>query len=134
MSDLFKLTFIPMFDNKENISKYKVNVEYFNKSIVGARFDMRNDKKLGYTVYFTKDSIDVIDTYLEAYDGESYAIKSLLGNNYLIEKKCLQTYIDSIEHIKPQLEKFCMEKQKEEDCEKKVFKEWQQKKPIEYSF
>lgn len=134
MSNLFKLTFTPMIDNKENINKYKVNVEYFNKSIIGARFDMRNDKKVGIIVFFVNDFIDVVNHYREGYCLESYTVKSLLDDNYVIEKKDIQSYVDSIECVKPQLEKLCAEKQKEEELRQEAWNDWLQEKPIEFTF
>ena len=95
---------------------------------------MRNDKGLGEVIFFTKDFIDVTSTYLEGYGGESLSIKSVPNNDCLIEERCIKSYIESIEKVKPQLEKICLEKQKSEDCMEKAYEEWQQKKPIEYSF
>ena len=134
MSDLFKLTFTPIVGSKESINKYRVDVEYFDKSIALTKFDMRNEKKLGFVVYFTNYSIEVTKYYLEGYNGESYTVKSLLDDNYLIEKKNIQLYIDSIEYIKPQLEKLCMEKQKEEELRQEAWNDWLQEKPIEFTF
>lgn len=134
MNDLFKLTFTPSVNGYESINKYRVKVEYFNKHVIGARFDLRNDKGLGEVIFFTKDFIDVTSTYLEGYGGESLSIKSVPNNDCLIEERCIKSYIESIEKVKPQLEKICLEKQKSEDCREKAYKEWQQKKPIEYSF
>lgn len=134
MNDLFKLTFTPSVNGYESINKYRVKVEYFNKHVIGARFDLRNDKGLGEVIFFTKDFIDVTNTYLEGYGGESLSIKSVPNNDCLIEERCIKSYIESIEKVKPQLEKICLEKQKSEDCMEKAYEEWQQKKPIEYSF
>lgn len=134
MNDLFKLTFTPSVNGYESINKYRVKVEYFNKHVIGARFDLRNDKGLGEVIFFTKDFIDVTSTYLEGYGGESLSIKSVPNNDCLIEERCIKSYIESIEKVKPQLEKICLEKQKSEDCMEKAYEEWQQKKPIEYSF
>lgn len=134
MNDLFKLTFTPSVNGYESINKYRVKVEYFNKHVIGARFDLRNDKGLGEVIFFTKDFIDVTSTYLEGYGGESLSIKSVPNNDCLIEERCIKSYIESIEKVKPQLEKICLEKQKSEDCMEKAYKEWQQKKSIEYSF
>lgn len=134
MNDLFKLTFTPSVNGYESINKYRVKVEYFNKHVIGARFDLRNDKGLGEVIFFTKDFIDVTSTYLEGYGGESLSIKSVPNNDCLIEERCIKSYIESIEKVKPQLEKICLEKQKSEDCMEKAYEEWQQKKSIEYSF
>ena len=134
MNDLFKLTFTPSVNGYESINKYRVKVEYFNKHVIGARFDLRNDKGLGEVIFFTKDFIEVTSTYLEGYGGESLSIKSVPNNDCLIEERCIKSYIESIEKVKPQLEKLCLEKQKSEDCREKAYEEWQQKKPIEYSF
>ena len=134
MNDLFKLTFTPIVGSKESINKYRVDVEYFDKSIALTKFYMRNEKKLGFVVYFTNYSIEVTKYYLEGYNGESYTAKSLLDDNYLIEKKNIQSYIDSIEYIKPQLEKLCMEKQKEEELRQEAWNDWLQEKPIEFTF
>ena len=134
MSKLFKLTFTPLVDDINQINKYKVSVEYFNKHVIGARFDMRNNKGLGDIIFFIKDFIDVTSYYLEGYDGETFTSESVPSKDCLIEERCIKPYIESIEKIKPQLEKLCLEKQKSEDCRKKAYEEWQQKKPIEYSF
>lgn len=134
MSELFKLTFTPLVDSIDTINKYKVNVEYFNKHVIGARFDLRNDKGLGDIIFFIKDFIDVTSYYLEGYGGETFTSESVPNKDYVIEERYIKSYVDSIEKVKPQLEKLCLEKQKSEDCRKKAYKEWQQKKPIEYSF
>lgn len=134
MNDLFKLTFTPIANGFDTINKYRVKVEYFNKHIVGARFDTKNDKGLGDVIFFTKDFIEVTSTYLEGYGGESLSIESVPNKDYLIEERYIKSYVESIEKVKPQLEKLCLEKQKSEDCKKKAFENWQQKKPIEYSF
>lgn len=134
MNDLFKLTFAPMFDNKENINKYKVNVEYFNKNIIGLKFDMRNDKKLGFVVSFTNYSIDVTKYYLEGYGGESFTSITLPYKSSFIELRYIQSYIDSIESIMPQVEKLCMEKQKEEELKQEAWDDWLKEKPIDVTF
>ena len=134
MNDLFKLTFTPSVNGYESINKYRVKVEYFNKHVIGARFDLRNDKGLGEVIFFIKDFIDVTRYYLEGYGGETFTSKSVPNKDCLIEERCIKPYIESIEKVKPQLEKLCLEKQKSEDCREKAYKEWQQKKPIEYSF
>lgn len=134
MDKLFKLTFTPLVDDIGSINKYKVSVEYFNKHIVGTRFDMRNDKGLGYVIFFIKDFIDVTYYYLEGYGGETFTSESVPNKDCVIEERYIKSYVDSIRKVKPQLEKICLEKQKSEDCRKKAFEEWQQKKPIEYSF
>ena len=134
MSELFKLTFTPLVDSIDTINKYKVNVEYFNKHVIGARFDLRNDKGLGDIIFFIKDFIDVTSYYLEGYGGETFTSESVPNDDCVIEERYIKSYIDSIEKVKPQLEKYCLEKQKNEDCRKKAFENWQQKKPIEYSF
>ena len=134
MSKLFKLTFTPLVDDINQINKYKVSVEYFNKHVIGARFDLRNDKGLGDIIFFIKDFIDVTSYYLEGYGGETFTSESAPNKDYVIEERYIKSYVDSIEKVKPQLEKLCLEKQKSEDCRKKAFENWQQKKPIEYSF
>lgn len=134
MSELFKLTFTPLVDDIDSINKYKVSVEYFNKHVIGARFDLRNDKGLGDIIFFIKDFIDVTSYYLEGYGGETFTSKSVPNKDFVIEERYIKSYVDSIEKVKPQLEKYCLEKQKSEDCRKKAFENWQQKKPIEYSF
>ena len=134
MNDLFKLTFTPSVNGYESINKYRVKVEYFNKHVIGARFDLRNDKGLGEVIFFIKDFIDVTRYYLEGYGGEIFTSKSVPNKDCLIEERCIKPYIESIEKVKPQLEKLCLEKQKSEDCREKAYEEWQQKKPIEYSF
>lgn len=134
MNDLFKLTFTPIVNGLESINKYKVNVEYFNKHVIGARFDLRNDKGLGEVIFFIKDFIDVTRYYLEGYGGETFTSKSVPNKDCLIEERCIKSYVETIEKVKPELEKLCLEKQKSEDCRKKAYEEWQQKKPIEYSF
>lgn len=134
MNDLFKLTFTPSVNGYESINKYRVKVEYFNKHVIGARFDLRNDKGLGEVIFFIKDFIDVTRYYLEGYGGETFTSKSVPNKDCLIEERCIKPYIESIEKVKPQLEKLCLEKQKSEDCREKAYEEWQQKKPIEYSF
>ena len=40
MNDLLKLKFTPLVDSGDNIGTYKIDVEYFNKYIVGSRLDM----------------------------------------------------------------------------------------------
>ena len=134
MSDLFKLTFTPVIGSKDSINRYRVDVEYFDKSIALTKFDMRNEKKLGFVVYFTNYSIEVTKYYREGYNGESYTVESLLYKNYLIEKRDIQSYIDSIECIKPQLEKLCAEKQKAEELRQEAWNDWLQEKPIEVTF
>lgn len=134
MSELFKLTFTPLVDDIDSINKYKVSVEYLNNHVVGARFDLRNDKGLGEVIFFIKDFIDVTRYYLEWYGGETFTSESVPNNDCVIEERYIKSYIESIEKVKPQLEKLCLEKQKSEDCRKKAYEEWQQKKPIEYSF
>lgn len=134
MSELFKLTFTPLVDDIDSINKYKVSVEYLNNHVVGARFDLRNDKGLGEVIFFIKDFIDVTRYYLEGYGGETFTSESVPNNDCVIEERYIKSYIESIEKVKPQLEKLCLEKQKSEDCRKKAYEEWQQKKPIEYSF
>ena len=139
MNDLFKLTFTPIVNGYESINKYKVRVEYFNKHVIGARFDLRNDKGLGDIIFFIKDFIDVTSYYLEGYGGETFTSESVPNKDYLIEdyvieERYIKSYVDSIEKVKPQLEKYCLEKQKSEDCREKAYENWQQKKPIEYSF
>lgn len=134
MNDLFKLTFTPSVNGYESINKYRVKVEYFNKHVIGARFDLRNDKGLGEVIFFIKDFIDVTRYYLEGYGGETFTSKSVPNKDCLIEERCIKPYIESIEKVKPQLEKLCLEKQKSEDCREKAYEEWEQEKPIEYSF
>lgn len=134
MNKLFKLTFTPLVYSINTINKYKVNVEYFNKHVVGAKFNTKNDKGLGDVIFFTKDFIEVTSTYREGYGGESLSIKSVPDDNCLIEERCIKSYIESINKVKPQLEELCLEKQKSEDCQKKAYKEWQQKKPMEFTF
>lgn len=134
MSKLFKLTFTPLVDDIDSINQYKVNVEYFNKHVIGARFDTRNDKGLGDVIFFTREFIEITTFYREGYGGESLSTISIPNDNYMIEERYIKSYVDSLERIKPQLEKHCLEKQKSEDCRKKAYEEWQQKKPIEYSF
>lgn len=134
MSKLFKLTFTPLVDDINRINQYKVNVEYFNKHVIGARFDMRNDKGLGDVIFFTMELIEVTTFYLEGYGGESLSTMSVPNDNYVIGERYIKSYVESLEKIKPQLEKHCIEKQKEEDCVIKAYEEWKQKKPIEYSF
>lgn len=134
MSELFKLTFTPLVDSIDTINKYKVSVEYFNKHVIGTRFNMTNNEGLGEVVFFTKDFIEVSIYYLKGCSGETFPSKSVLNDCFAIEERHIQSYVDIIEKVKPQLEERCLEKQKKEDCEKKAFKEWQQKKPIEYSF
>lgn len=134
MSNLFKLTFTPLFDGTNNINKYKVSVEYFDKNLISTVFDMRNSKKLGFVVYFRKHSIDVINNYLEGNNEESFVSKSALDDNCIIEQRCIQSYVDSIEHIKPQIEAFCSKKRREDELTKKAWDNWLQEKPIEYSF
>lgn len=134
MSKLFKLTFTPLVDDINQINKYKVSVEYFNKHVIGAKFDMRDNRGLGFVVFFIKDFINVTSYYLEGYGGETFTSESVPNKDYLIEERYIKSYVESIEKVKPQLEKLCLEKQKSEDCKKKAFENWQQKKPIEYSF
>lgn len=134
MNSLFKLTFTPLVDDIDSINKYKVSVEYFNKHVVGAKFDMRDNRGLGFVVFFIKDFINVTSYYLEGYGGETFTSESVPNKDYLIEERYIKSYVESIEKVKPQLEKLCLEKQKSEDCKKKAFENWQQKKPIEYSF
>lgn len=134
MSKLFKLTFTPLVNDIDSINKYKVKVEYFNKHVVGARFDMRNDKGLGDVIFFTKDFIEVGSHHRIGYCGETYKVESVPNSDCLIEERYIKSYIESIEKVKPQLEKLCLEKQKSEDCKKKAYENWKQKKPIEYSF
>lgn len=134
MNSLFKLTFTPLVDDIDSINKYKVSVEYFNKHVVGARFDLKNNKGLGDVIFFTKDFIDITSTHLVGYGGESLSIESVPDDNCVIEERYIKSYVDSIGKVKPQLEKICLEKQKSEDCRKKAYEEWKQKKPIEYSF
>lgn len=134
MSKLFKLTFTPLVDDINQINKYKVNVEYFNKHVIGAKFDMRDNRGLGFVVFFRGDFIEVDSHHRIGYGGETYSFTSVPSGNCVIEERYIKSYIDSIEKVKPQLEKYCLEKQKSEDCRKKAFENWQQKKPIEYSF
>lgn len=134
MSELFKLTFTPLVDDIDSINKYKVSVEYFNKHVIGARFDLRNDKGLGDIIFFIKDFIDVTSYCLEGYGGETFTSESVPNDDCVIEERYIKSYVDSIEKVKPQLEKYCLEKQKSEDCKRKAYENWQQKKPIEYSF
>lgn len=134
MSELFKLTFTPLVDSIDTINKYKVKVEYFNKHVIGTKFDTRNDKGLGDVIFFTKDFIEVTSTHRVGYCGESLSIVSVPDDNCLIEKRYIKSYVDSINKVKPQLEELCLEKQKSEDCKKKAYEEWKQEEPIEYSF
>ena len=134
MSDLFKLTFTPIVNGYENMDKYKVKVEYFNNNIIGSKFDMRDKDGLGAVVFFINDFIDVTEYYLEGYCGETRTSRSLLDNDFIIKWSHIDGYIEAINKVKPQLEELCMEKQKEEECRKKLWDAWLQKKPIEYSF
>ena len=134
MSKLFKLTFTPLVDDINQINKYKVSVEYFNKHAIGARFDMRNNNGLGFIVFFTKDFIEVDSHHRIGYCGETFETESVPNKDCLIEERYIKSYVESIEKVKPQLEKLCLEKQKSEDCKKKAFENWQQKKPIEFTF
>lgn len=134
MNNLFKLTFTPIVNGYESINKYRVKVEYFNKHVIGARFDLRNDKGLGEVIFFIKDFIDVTSYYLEGYGGETFTSKSVPNKDYVIEERYIKSYVDSIEKVKPQLEKHCIEEQKKEDCLETAYEEWEQEKPIEYSF
>lgn len=134
MNNLFKLTFTPLVDDVDSINKYKVNVKYFNKHVIGAKFDMRDNRGLGFVVFFRKDFIEVDSHHRIGYGGETYAFDSEPNGNCVIEERYIKSYVESIEKVKPQLEKLCLEKQKSEDCKKKAFENWQQKKPIEYSF
>ena len=134
MSKLFKLTFTPLVDSIDTINKYKVSVEYFNKHVVGAKFDMRDNRGLGFVVFFIKDFIDVTEYYLDLCLVKAGALTSLIDNDCTIEEQYIDSYIEVINKVKPQIEEYCKEKQKEEEYMKKAFENWQQKKPIEYSF
>ena len=134
MNDLFKLTFTPLVDSIDTINKYKVNVEYFNNNIIGAKFDMRNKDRLGTVVFFINDFIDVTKYYLEGYCGETRTSRSLIDNDFIIEKQYIDSYIEAINKVKPQLEELCLQKQKEEECRKEAMDIWLQEKPIEFTF
>lgn len=134
MNDLFKLTFTPSVNGYESINKYRVKVEYFDKHVVGTSFDMRDKDGLGFVVFFNKEFINAFNYYLEGYCGETRTSRQLICEDYTIEKRYIDSYIEAINKVKPQLEKLCLEKQKSEDCKKKAYEEWEQEKPIEYSF
>ena len=134
MNNLFKLTFTPIVNGYESINKYRVKVEYFNNNIIGAKFDMRKNSNLGFAVFFIKDFIDVTEYYLDGCLVKTRTLTSLIDNDCTIEKRHIDSYIEAINKVKPHLEKHCIEEQKKEDCLKTAYEEWEQEKPIEYSF
>ena len=133
MNKLFKLTFTPLFDSIDNINKYKVSVEYFDKNLVNTVFDVRDSKGVRVAAFFRRHTIDVINHYLEGCGGESFTSKSLPDGSCLIEQRYIQPYVNSIESLKPQLEEWCKKKQKEEELTEKAWDNWLQEKPIEFS-
>lgn len=134
MNDLFKLTFTPIVNGYESINKYRVKVEYFNNNIIGAKFDMRENSNLGFAVFFIKDFIDVTEYYLDGCLVKARTLTSLIDNDCIIEERYIDSYIEAINKVKPQFEEYCKEKQKEEECMKRAWDVWLQKKPIEHSF
>ena len=131
MNDLLKLKFTPLVDN---IGTYKIDVEYFNKYIVGSRLDMLSKNDTGAILLFKEDFIEVDLHYLDRWGDEYFTSNRVLNDGCFIKEEDLGTYIQSVKTAKPQLEKLCLEKQKSEDCKRKAYENWQQKKPIEYSF
>lgn len=134
MNDLFKLTFTPIVNGYESINKYRVKVEYFDKHVVGTSFDMRDNDGLGFVVFFNKEFINAFNHCLEGYCGETITSSQLICGDSTIEKRHIDSYIEAINKVKPHLEKHCIEEQKKEDCLKTAYEEWEQEKPIEYSF
>ena len=134
MNNVFKLTLTPLFNKVQNINKYKINVEYFNKDIIGAKFDRRNEDGFGFVVFFTKDFIEVTDYCFNDCGGGKAITKPLLNTDNIIEKTDIKEYLFRIRQIEPQIEKYFTEKKREEECIKKAWNNWLQEKPIEYSF
>ena len=134
MSNVFKLTLTPIFDKVEDINKYKVNVEYFNKNIIGAKFDKRNKDGFGFVVFFIKDFISVTSYCFDDCGGGEVIVKPLLNDDNTIEKIDVREYLFRIRQIEPQIEKYCKEKEREAEDIKKAWDNWLQEKPIEYLF
>lgn len=134
MNDLFKLTFTPIVNGYESINKYRVKVEYLDKHVIGTSFDMRDNDGLGFIVFFNKEFINAFNHCLEGCSGETITSRQLMCGESTIEKRYIDSYIETINKVKPLLEKHCIEEQKKEDWLETAYEEWEQEKPIEYSF
>ena len=131
MSKLFKLKFTPLVDSVDNIVTYKIDVEYFNKYIVGSRLDMLAKNDTGAILLFKEDFIEVDLHYLDRWGDEYFTSNRMLNDGCFIKEENLSTYIKSIKTAKGKLEELCLKKKKHDEYYDNLHKEWADKQPFE---
>nr|DAS19478.1 MAG TPA: hypothetical protein [Caudoviricetes sp.] len=137
MSELLKLKFEPLndgidsIDTIDNLGKYKIDVEYLNKHIVGSKLDIRDEDGLGAILLFTRDFIEVDLHYMDSWGDERFPANKVLNNGCYIKQEELQLYIQNIKLSKEKLKELCLKKQKLEDYDKNLEKEWVEQQPFE---
>lgn len=131
MSELLKLKFEPLVGCIDDMGKNKVSVEYFNKHILGAKLDMRNNDDLGSVIYFGEDYIDVDLHFLDSWGDERFPSNKFLNKGCIVEQEHLKLYIGCIQSAKYKLEEYCLKKKNLEDCVGESYEEWSKRKPFE---
>lgn len=134
MSELFKLTFTPLKDKKEDIYIYSVYVEYFNKYLIGAKFDKTDENGIGTVAYFTRDFISIVKYFREGYGGESKGVNVMVDENRTIEKHHVDIYLKELEKLREDMENYCREKQKEDEIESFAWNKWLEKETLTATF
>ena len=131
MNELLKLKFTPLVDSVDNIGTYKIDVEYFNKYIVGTRLDMLANDDRGSVLLFKKEFIDVDLHYLDSWGDEYFTSNKMLNDGCFIEEENVQSYIQSIKTAKGKLEEVCLKKKQQDEYFDNLHKEWVDKHTFE---
>lgn len=131
MSELLKLKFTPLNGCIDDMGKNKVSVEYFNKHILGAMLDMRDNDGFGAIIHFKGDFIDVDLHFLDRWGDETFPSNKFLNDGCFVEQKYLKQYVGYIQSAKQKLEEYCLKKKNLEDCVGESYEEWSKRKPFE---
>lgn len=106
MSDLLKLKIKPLVEYIEDVGLYSVDVKYFNKHIIGCKFDMRNEEGIGAIVHFKRDYVDVDVHISGSWANEEFINSRLLNDMDVVNQKYLSEYIRYIESTKEKLQEY----------------------------
>lgn len=131
MSELLKLKFKPLVEYVEDVGLYSVDVKYFNKYIIGCKFDMRNKEGTGAIVHFKRDYIDV-DMYTGGSLGdEEFIDNRLLNDMNVVNQKYLKKYIQYIESTKEKIQEYLSKNKNRKITQKKLHEKWKEQYPFE---